>query len=564
MTAALTTVLAFLFMVGFLVVVHEAGHFVMAKLFGVGVPVFSVGMGPRLFGFTYGGTDYRVSALPVGGYVQMSGADAFGEEDRAADVDPDEDFMRKPVWQRLLIMFAGPGVNLALPFVLFSALLMMGRPELSSQIGAVLPGTAAEAAGVRIDETIVAVDGEPVEVWHDVREALDRHLDRDPSAPLVLTLAQDGERRDVSLPPSVVQRDADGLVDTYALGLRPFYFTSRIGVDDPAGPFGAAGLETGDYVVAVDGVELQSWHALQDALGDGGTHEVAYKRFDEGCDVVEGTATVSGQGLAGGDHAWANPWGIGPIGLYVQEVRDGTPAERAGLRTGDRVLSVDGEPVLSFGHFIQQVQSSAPSGQTPRALELALLRDGRPITASLTPELQLVDGEVYERPLIGVTGFRERTLEVGLASRHYGFVEAVRRGAEEGVAVVTGTAAMLGNIFTARSDARKHLGGPIAIFQVAGQAADGGWMTLLTTTALISVSLGLINLLPVPVLDGGQILFYLVEAVRGRPLSLELRERVQMIGVVGLVILMLLVSANDIQRALGTGYHEEPPEARCG
>ena len=139
-----------LVMLSVLVVVHEFGHFVVARIFGVGVPVFSVGMGPRLFGFHYGGTDYRVSALPVGGYVQMSGADPFGEQDVAQDVPEDEDFMRKPVWQRLIIMLAGPGVNIALPFVLFTVLLMMGRPDWNSRVGAVLPGTPAEEAGFQV------------------------------------------------------------------------------------------------------------------------------------------------------------------------------------------------------------------------------------------------------------------------------------------------------------------------------------------------------------------------------------------------------------------------------
>ena len=156
----LSSLLAGLVAIGILVVLHEFGHFLFAKLFGVGVPVFSVGMGPRLFGFHFRGTDYRISALPLGGYVRMSGADPFGEEDPDEVVAPEEDFMRKPIWQRLLIMFAGPLFNLAFPFVVFTIVLMLGEPRSVSEIGLVLEDTPAFDAGLREGDHVVAVDGE--------------------------------------------------------------------------------------------------------------------------------------------------------------------------------------------------------------------------------------------------------------------------------------------------------------------------------------------------------------------------------------------------------------------
>ncbi|HMV69512.1 MAG TPA: site-2 protease family protein [Myxococcota bacterium] len=192
MVDSLTYMAAGLFMIGLLVVVHEAGHFLFARLFGVGVPIFSVGVGPRLFGVIWRGTDYRLSMLPLGGYVLMSGADPFGEEDTEHVVPPEQDFMRKPVWQRLIIMAAGPGVNLLLPFVLFTFLYMAGKPDVGPVVGAVFPGSAAAEVGLRPGDRVTAVDGDPIEIWHDVDDALARRLAGGAAGDLVLDIERGG------------------------------------------------------------------------------------------------------------------------------------------------------------------------------------------------------------------------------------------------------------------------------------------------------------------------------------------------------------------------------------
>lgn len=544
----MTSLIAGLFMIGFLVVIHEAGHFVAAKIFKVGVPVFSVGMGPRVFGVQWRGTDYRVSALPVGGYVQMSGADPFGEEDTAAWVDPAEDFMNKPVWQRLIIMAAGPGVNLALPFVLFTVLLMLGRPDWNSRVGAVLPGTPAEAAGLEVDDVVTAVDGDPIQIWHDVETEVAERIGS--QGTVTLTVERDGTPVQVTLGADALRRDPQGEPDMIGLGIQPFYLSTRVGITSPGGPAAAAGLVTGDRILEVDGDEVQHWEALLGAL-DGPTHTLTVQRgFGEVDDPEELTVElVRGDGVVAvpGD-PYTNPWGVAPITVFARSIEEGGPAAKAGVQEGDRFLSVDGHPVLTFHHFIDHVARTAADGGVPRPLELTVVRGGDLVSMSMTPEVKVVTGEAYSRPIIGVSSFAGMGVAIDQVRKYYSFFEAVPRAVDESVEVVKSTASILGHIFTGRADPRDNVGGPVAIFVAAGTVAEQGFFQYAAVIGMLSVSLGVINLLPVPVLDGGQIVFYLLEAIRGRPLSLELREKFQMVGVVALVILMLLVTVNDIQR----------------
>lgn len=545
-----TYLLAGLFMIGFLVIVHEAGHFVAAKVFGIGVPVFSIGMGPRLFGFTRGGTDYRISALPVGGYVQLAGADPYGEQDTSQHVDEDEDFMRRPVWQRLIVMAAGPLVNLALPFVLFTVLLLLGRPDWASRVGTVLPGTPSEVAGLQPGDLVVAVDGEPTEIWHDVQDRLAARIGT--PGEVRLDVERAGGRRQMVLPASALSRDLEGELDAITLGMQPFYLSTRVGVESSRSPAGRAGMRTGDRILSVDGEDLETWDKLLVALAAGPRHDLVVTRpaSEEGGEPEEHTLVVDlDSGAYEAPHGYAStPWGIAPITLFASGVEEGAPASRAGVQAGDRFLEVDGRPVLTFHHFIDLVARTNQGEEGPRPLDLTVVRDGALVTMEMTPEVRVVSGEAYSRPIIGVSSFGAMGVAVDQVRKYYSLPAAIPRAFSESAEVVRGTASVLGNIFTGRSDPRENVGGPVAIFVAAGTVAEQGFFQYAAVIGMISVSLGLINLLPVPVFDGGQIVFYLVEWVRGRPLSLELRERFQMVGVVAIVILMLLVTVNDLQR----------------
>lgn len=547
-------IVAGLVMVCVLVVVHEAGHFLVAKIFRIGTPVFSIGMGPRLFGFHWRGTDYRISALPVGGYVRMAGADPFGEEDPDEAVDPEQDFMRKPVWQRLLVMLAGPAANLILPFVLFTAVLMFGEPQPDNTIGTILPDSPAEELGLREGDRIVEAAGHDVDVWVDLIRRLDSHGGE--VVPLVVE--RDGRRVEFELPSAAIQRTNDGLVDTERLGMWSSRVSSRIGVDDPASPAGRAGLQTGDGIVEVDGRSVRTFNELLEALGSGGVHTIRYARAVDGSVVYE-TATMES------DPTWsprqgdplANPWGVTPVLVYVGDVVEGLPAEAAGIRPDDRLFRVDGKPVRTWSDLTSLVGATveqAGPDATPRPLTVDLVRQGELVTLQFTPSVErdILRGQVRYRPLMGIQQYPDAWRSAPEVKKYYTIFEAVPRATEEGMMVLKGTVGVLGNLLKGELKPSESLGGPIEIFRAAGEGAKQGAFTFARLMGTISFSLGIINLLPVPVLDGGQIVFYTIEGIRGRPLSLELRERVQMIGVLALVAVMLMVTVMDVSRWLGS------------
>ena len=551
--SGLTSVAAGLAMIGVLVVIHEFGHFIVAKMFGIGVPVFSVGMGPRLFGFEHKGTDYRLSALPIGGYVRMSGADPFGEVDLDEIVDPDQDFASKPVWQRLLVMFAGPGFNLALPFVLFTAVLMLGEPQSDGSVGMVIPGSVADEAGLEVGDRIVGVTNDAVEVWGDLVLALTRATEQ---AAVPVSVSRGGKTLAFDLPGEGVQLADDGIVDLGILGLWSSRLSTRIGIDSRTSPAALAGLETGDAIMAVDGYDVADWESMHARLTPGVAHDLVYIRADES-QLNTRTAKIepSDWTLPEGDPV-QDIWGFVPTMLFVGSVRSDSPAEAAGVLADDRILAIDGQYVRTWSELVSLIKSTSKdlsADDVPRTLMLSIVREGVRQDLEFRPKMtrEVVRGSAKYRPLIGIQIYPNAYVSGPDVKKYYGPIQAASRATEEGLIVFKHTIGVLTNLVVGELRPQESLGGPIEIFRLAGEGARQGIFTYARLVGTISFSLGIINLLPVPVLDGGHICFYLIEAIRGRPVSLVLRERIQMVGVLALVALMLMVTVMDVNRWLG-------------
>ena len=542
--------------IAILVVVHEFGHFLVAKFFGVGVPTFSVGMGPRVFGFFYKGTDYRLSAFPVGGYVRMAGADPFGEEDFAGEVVPPErDFMQKPVWQRLLIMLAGPMANLILPVVLFALIYMVGVPEAKLVIGTVSYDSPAWNAGLRVGDVITAIDGEPVAATGRFADALHARV----GGPVDMTIERGGASQVISLPAGAYDLETPSVIDLSSLGISFGRTSTRFGVDDPESPAARAGLQTYDGVLAVDGAEVETWEELQRLLTPDRAHTVRYVRGDaETGDRVEGEVELAP------DPTWtprladplADPFGLVPAEVFIGSVVVDMPAHRAGLKPEDRLYAVGGTPIRDFQHLVSLVSTSlvpTDSGE-PRTtpLTIEIVRDGQLQALPMKPEATdrpSVYGTRWQ-PLIGVRAPPQVTVPGERITVRYDPISATMLGFDRTKKAIVDTITALDSMVRVRLDPRRAVGGPVAIFTVTGRSLMMGFHAYAGTVAVISVSLAIVNLLPVPALDGGQIVVFLFEWVRGRPLSAEVRMRIQMIGVVVLFTLLILVTANDIGRFL--------------
>jgi regulator of sigma E protease len=527
-----------------LVVVHEFGHFLAAKLFGVGVPVFSVGMGPRIGGWAWRGTDYRLSALPIGGYVQMSGADPFGEEDfEALPIDPAQDFMRKPVWQRLIILVAGPAANIILPICIFTLLFMGGYPEYPAQLGVVSFDSPAWHAGLRQGDRVVTVDDTRIQSWKDFENALSMRA----GAEVRLVVERQEGQTEVVLPAGAFVRRMRGLIDSDSLGISVGRPSSRVGVADPASPAGVAGIETFDAITQVNGRSVLAFDDLLAALSEAPTHRVKVVRARTGQPRAELDLTLTA------DERYPD-WGLVPADLFVGEVMEGKPAQEAGVQVGDRLLEVNGAPIQDFGSLRRLVSDAAADREDRRAgtrlVQLTIEREGQRLERTLVPVLiddSTIDGARY-RAIIGIGALPDARVYPERTIRYYGPIEALTKGVDSTWRAVVNVVTTLNAMVRGKTNPLSATGGPVAILSVTGQSLLLGIHAYAGTIAQISVSLAIVNLLPVPALDGGQIVVYLVEWIRGRPLSPALRVRIQMIGVLILFSLIIVVTVSDVYK----------------
>lgn len=555
-----------LVLIAILVVVHEFGHFLVARFFGIRVLVFSIGFGPRLFGWIYKGTDYRISGIPFGGYVKMAGADPFSESGWGDEepVPEAESFMARPAWQRLLVSVAGPIFNFGLPFVVFTALYTWGEPQSIAEVGSLRAGSAAVQAGVQIDDRVVAVNGTAVRTWADVMEVLETA----PHAPLDLQIERAGQPQNLQV--SVEGVDATAPIDAAELGFGSTAQSARILVDDPTSPLGRAGVPTGAVIIEINGQNVRDWNditrlsATADHLslrwfsGELTVSQLGAISPPKGVEVQQTEVTLDpnwgSTATASDDRLWQR-WGLVSSGLGIRAISEGSAAEKAGLQIGDRFLSIDGQPVSTWGDVLRLVSASATGAgeeQTARPVALVMRRQGQILEMNIQPDVIKDTDRLarYQwRPMIGVAGGGE-SIGPERIKRPYPLPQAFRRAVDETVSITGFIVEQLGKLLTGEASPQKSLGGPLEIFRQAAAAAEQGLFEWARNVGVFSISLGVLNLLPVPVLDGGQALMYLAEWVRGRPLPLRIREMALQAGVIFLMLLTLLVLAFDIHRRI--------------
>jgi regulator of sigma E protease len=541
----------FVVLLSVLIFAHEVGHFLAAKALNVKVTRFSIGFGPRIFAFSRGETEYQVAWIPLGGYVKMAGD--LGDEGEVEDQA--RGFLAQPPWKRALIVGAGPVASLSFPFILYF-ILFLAFPQAidvttryplrtSSRVMMLEPGMPAVEAGVRVGDLITSINGSEVQTFEDLRRALENKGGKE----VTLGLERDGRALQLKLVPA---RSEEGDPDRTRgrLGVSPEPRVPLVGV--PSGSAAErAGLRSYDRILSIDGQPVENLVSLERRL-DGAHSDVlhveALRRHPAGLPGVEANVPEriqaevprqSGQGLA--------VLGVELPDLYVGQVAPGSSAEAAGLLAGDRLLSVDGQPVASLLRLQKKLESLR---KTP--FHLAWLHQGQERSA-----------EVQQKPIEAKDVAGAKGLDLGLrtpfdtsADERVVFdvarlgpgaaLVAAGRKLGDTIANVAGNLAML---VTGRVPF-SMLGGPIMLYGIASQSAQLGLGVFLSTMALISVNLGLLNLLPIPVLDGFGLLSAFWEWVRRRPIPMRAREIANIFGLAVLVLLMLFVFKNDIARLL--------------
>lgn len=426
------TLLAFAFVIGVLVFVHELGHYLAARRVGVRVLAFSIGFGPRLLGFTRGGTEYKIAAIPLGGFVKMAGETAEDQRSGA----PDE-FLSKSKWERFQVLIAGPAMNIALAILVLWGVLMQGADipayrDMAPVVGAIEADAPALKAGVQVGDRILRVDDRAVETWDDFLMTVAGKARRE----VTLLVDRGGQRQSLSVVPT-----AEGKYEIGDIGVLP------------------------------------------------ATHP------------------------------------------HIRSVTTGEPADKAGLKAEDVILAVNGETV-SFARQLRELISKHEG----RPIAIRFSRNGQTQELTITP--------VQRAP-------KEFAIGIGISDQltHVdpGVFEALKMSVVQNWEATGLIFRTLGGLFTGETSPRQLMG-PVGIASLSGESAEAGILPLLGLLASISLNLGLLNLLPIPVLDGGHILILLLEGIARRDFSMRVKERMLFAGFVLLMLLMVTVIYNDLTR----------------
>ena len=536
----------FLLFLGALVFIHELGHFLVAKWLNVKVLKFSIGFGPPIFKVTRGETEYQLAWIPLGGYVKMAGE---LPHDELAPEEAKRGFSAQAPWRRALIVLAGPAFNLIFPVVAYFFVFIGSHQATSTRIGSVEPGLPAAAAKLEPGDRITAVDGRAVRTFEELRSALSETYDRQIS----FAVERDGKSFMTQITPSkAVETNPIEKVTRGMIGISPMVRPPVVGV--PAGSKAeAAGLKTFDRILSVNGAPVKDELELRKALvKDQGPLllEVArMERIDLAGAAIQKPATVKLTVEKEPGELYAALGGAERGDLYIGSVVPGSPAEAAGLKAGDRLVALNGKELSSFLIFAYALQEldthpftlSWRSGAEPKQHELAQVK------TELDDEFK-VGSEVLDAGLRPWRGLAD-TVEPETITLRRGPGEALVAAAKVVPEIIRQTALVIGKLFTGQVPF-KAMGGPVMMFQIASKSAEQGVESFLIAMAAISVNLGLMNLLPIPVLDGFQLIAALWEQVRRRPIPMRAREVANMVGLALLAVLMVMVLKNDITRVL--------------
>ena len=552
----LLNIFGFLIILAPLVIAHEFGHYIFARIFGVKAEVFSIGFGKKLWSRQMGETELRVSMLPLGGYVKLLG------EDREATLSAEDQkraLHRQAPWKRFFIFFGGPLFNFAFAILIFMVILAVGEPRISNLIGRVIHDSAAAKAGFVSGDRITAVQGKSTSRYDDIMDVVSEnpgnplrfdviHPDAKTPVELVATPSSEpgyslyGEPKQVG--------DIDGLV--------PSPLSPKVGISDPKSPAGRAGVRTGDTITEINGTPVKSFEdveRLYAAVPAGSQVGIRLGRADaEAAKAATSTFQISlakpaGHKLPELNESMGEAWGLYSSEMFIDKVVDGSPAQKAGIRVGDRIIDIDGKPVYSFFDMKDGIEAS---GEKSGKVEIRWEHEGKTVSASITPNATAGRNDLGKKITsytVGVGPMLEMVEPEMKVERIWNPFALVYQGTERMAVFTWRNFVSIFKIATGELSVAT-LGGPIMIGKIAGESLARGLISFLTNMAFLSVGLGVLNVLPIPVLDGGHLLLLAVETVRGKPLALRTMEIIQSIGLTAILVIMFVVFRNDITRLI--------------
>ena len=537
----LNAFLPFVILLGVLVFIHELGHFMVARFCGVRVEVFSLGFGKKLLKWKKGDTVYCISLFPLGGYVKMFGHDYTKE---VSESEKPVAFLHKKLWERSAIVLAGPLMNFFLAILLFAGLNMtVGETHIHPVVGDIGSSSALAQAGLKYGDRLLSIEGFPIKNQRQAREFIFKH----PEKELNLKVKnQKREIRDLKVHSTTGQTSGRwGFVETGGVldGLNFLTPVAMVGVADPQSPAGKAGIQTFDEIVSINGQEIKNKASLVQALLPEGASQISAWQMQVKREQEEQRISLTLEKPK--DYTSISQLGLASSELFISGLKEGGAGEQSGLKTGDFVFKVDGERVLSWSFLVDKIQGFK-EGQKP--LQLAIIREGELKILSLIPEkkTQMVRGVEHREYMLGIMARSPYTPVGGY------FTEKQKNPFKALVVGVQKTfywCAMIGvyiKKFVTGEVSRKTLGGAVSIGRAAYDSYSHGLDHFVRLMAILSVQLFLLNILPIPLFDGGHLMFYVIELFNGAPLSMRKMLLIQQVGVVFLLFLLVWTTFNDI------------------
>lgn len=541
-----SAIIPFIILLGLLIFVHEAGHFLVAKFFGVRVEVFSLGFGKKIFQYKKGDTNYCISLIPLGGYVKM-----FGDE-IGAQLPEDQkkySFTHKPVSQRIAVVLAGPLMNFFFAILIFFVVALIGEQVKAPVIGDISSDSPAFSMGFRSGDQVVTAAGKNISTWDEFVKALTENHNQ----PIEVGVKRDGSDQVIAIQasprlipnPNILSTDEsvgdiEGITTTSkasVLGVRAGSVADK------------AGLKTGDLVKSIDGRPIKYFRELENLLVSlqGQPIPVEIERYASPDSNEHQNLKIE---IPKTQFASIGVLGIEPSDLYLAKVVDDSPAKAAGLQAGDRVLQVNDTVPKKWEDVLSTVKSYSGQGTLSFEVERNGQKNKYEITPRMTSQMNSQGGE-DKRFTVGIIPWAVPAMPEMSLMKSDNVGAAFVRGVDKTIEISKMTVVSFLRLIEAKISP-KSIGGVISIGQAASETFKMGISQFLQMMAIISINLFILNLLPVPVLDGGHLLFYVIEAIKGAPVSMRKMEIAQQIGLVVLMSLMVFALFNDFSRILGS------------